>query len=1340
MIRSVWTQVWITLVVATVLLAFYTSLGRQLVPLIETQKPALEELLTGQLGVPVKIDALLGEWNLLSPVVKINGITIGLESDIGADLEAGSTVLTINQIDAELDISASAFYFTPVFKRILIDGVSAPLRQNDDGQLFLGEQRLFNITVTEGHGDSDSKKAKNEQPETPAWLAWLGYQQAVVLSNWKVTNQHSNGAETLLIRKVLWRNRGEQHALEGDIAWGREEISDIFVGAELRGPLWPWDDQDGEVYISIDEQQWTRWIPNDLPRELRIPTLRGRAEGWLSITDGDLNSLYVKGHVPELTLNTPEKNLQLTDGELLISGERVDDDWHLSIQPKFKENIPVNEVRLSSVQLPDQRGWQLGVPKVDLEELSDFILDYSLLPERFSKYFTNLQIQGTASDVRVTLVPGMEGGIDVRSDIAGLSLESYIGIPQFKGADGSVHLQRDAGVAYIDDPSLSMKVEGVYDPVWDLTDASARFFWSIEPELFNLRLVGLDTGLQGARVYGDLAIRVPRRDTDVEYHMALMLGIEQADISLQKLLVPDLLDPSINRWLDDGLVEGSVSNVGFILNGQTGSDIPLNSLTTQLYLDADKVRIDYLDEWPSVTGVGGRVFLNAPDLDAWLDSAQTLGGSISAGARVRLRETLQGTRLNLTGSIQGDASEAIGYLQNTPLADLVDNALADWQVKGDAETDISLSMLLGRDDEVPNVDLSTQLKNTHLTLTDSGLKFTGLNGQLAFNSSTGLTAHGLSLDLFGGRFTADVRSEKIGDSYRIFADGAGSAKWEHFNKWLDVFLLDPVQGELNYQARFEVNPELASPANLLIESDLVGTVIDLPAPMGKHSEQTRTLTALVSPGTTSEINLNYDGLMQLAMRVSEQGVETGEVVFGGENANLRGGTGIAITGHVPATLNVEKWWDVWDRMMLLLDQDTASASGGSDAYPINSLGNNNPVSSVNMTIGGLDAWDIPAGKTAVVGQQKFNEWTLRVDNDLARGSVVIREDSAAPIVLLMDYVHLPEAETSDDTSAVQGRLPSSESEKITTALDPLEDVIPADIAELDITIDELYYGTRNFGSWTATTRPIPSGLTLNLLDSDMKGLHLKGKMDWIMRQGQHATRLSDFTMSATSVENIQKAFRLQPVLQGKELDGGFSLNWIGSPAGVNAKSLNGNVAMRIRDGVVNAEGAGALKAFGALNFNSIFRRMRLDFSDLVGSGMAFDTMKGKANIEQGLLTLSEPIMVDGPGGKFLTSGTTDLNTGELDMKLAVTFPVTSSLPLVAVLAGFAPPVAASIYVTERLIGDELERFTSASYNISGTWGKPEVKLNKAFDNEVDGKSSRGFTDRVLSIFGLGGED
>ena len=42
-------------------------------------------------------------------------------------------------------------------------------------------------------------------------------------------------------------------------------------------------------------------------------------------------------------------------------------------------------------------------------------------------------------------------------------------------------------------------------------------------------------------------------------------------------------------------------------------------------------------------------------------------------------------------------------------------------------------------------------------------------------------------------------------------------------------------------------------------------------------------------------------------------------------------------------------------------------------------------------------------------------------------------------------------------------------------------------------------------------------------------------------------------------------------------------------------------------------------------------------------------------------------------------------------------------------------------------------------HISGTFTQPDVQLNKAFDNSVDGKTSRSFVDRFLSIFGLDDE-
>ena len=146
--RSIWTQIWITIVVAMVALALYTSLGRQLIPLIETFKPDLERVLSEQLKQPVTIRQLRGDWNLLSPVVHVDDLSIGDEND----------GLVVTSIEAELDLSATAFYRLPVFKRINIDGASAAIHQTDDGAWFVGEHWQIVSAATDEQATLDDQK------------------------------------------------------------------------------------------------------------------------------------------------------------------------------------------------------------------------------------------------------------------------------------------------------------------------------------------------------------------------------------------------------------------------------------------------------------------------------------------------------------------------------------------------------------------------------------------------------------------------------------------------------------------------------------------------------------------------------------------------------------------------------------------------------------------------------------------------------------------------------------------------------------------------------------------------------------------------------------------------------------------------------------------------------------------------------------------------------------------------------------------------------------------------------------------------------------------------------
>lgn len=1312
-LRSFLLQLLITLLTAVVLLSLYVIGGRLvLMPAVETQKHRFETLLTDQIGQPVTIGRLKGGWSFFSPVLAMRDVSVG----------EGETRLDVGTVSAELDLSSTLYHRLPVFKRILVDRVDLTIHQEYINQ--------FNLR-TPLQGDSGKLPDFSALQKRPAWLDWLERQDNIILRDWKVINQHPDEVtETLMIRRVAWRNQGEEHSLEGDIAWGLDEdLADIFISATIRGQLWPLGQQDGDIYLLVDEQQWSRWVPETLPRDLSIQSMRASLEGWLSLTDGDLKSLYIRAVVPEFRVKAPENTLALSSGTLMISGERRSEDWHLQILPRFSEPLPIRELRLSSVRLEDDRGWNLRVPSADLAEASQFLLDFNLMPEPFDRYLENLSPSGRGDNVRLSYL-FRAGEFDMRATVSDFSVQPYKGIPALARADGEVHLQKLGGVARIRDNDLTMHLPDIYQPDWDLTDASADFYWEIEPELFRLHLQDLDAHLDDTRVRGELALRIPREASEVENHIALQLGVEQGPVVLQQKLVPDIIDPAINDWLDTSLLDGDLTDVGFVLNGTLGEETPDNSMTTQLSLQASDAELNYLDGWPLVTGVQGSVYLDAPDVDVLVREGQTLGGTImDRSGKVTIRDQGDDVMLRVEGRLDGSTSEALAYLQTTPLAEVMDGALETWQASGRATTDLKLKVSLSDDDSDPQVDLTTQLRDTRLQITDIDMDLQHLNGALSFHTDSGLWAEGLEAQFFGGPLSMDVSSRVTPDTYLISLSGQGEAQWSSLTPWLDLFLLDPVSGHLNYHSEVFIDPEADEPVQILLETDLQGTQIDLPLPMGKAAEQPRPLTALIRSGDETRLDINYDHLVRAALTLdAKTNTPRGEVLIGGETPEHTSDTGIAIRGHVDDLIYAEPWWDAFDHLLTLSDAADARARAAGEVFMTDRLGNTNPVASVDLSFAAVDVYEYPSGPMTVTGTQARGQWDLRVDSDLAAGDITLLADTAAPLVMALEYVRLPEEEDP--------AIGSGDTDPLAIPPDPLADTLPTDMVAMDVTLKEFYLGTRNLGFWQVNARPVDQGVRVNFIDTDMKGVHITGPMDWLMINGEQRTKLAGLELKASNVQDVQKAFRQQAIIKGKDMDSQVNLNWLGSPLGFNTQTLDGTVAMRIREGSVDLEGAAAMRAVGTLNVNAFFRRLRLDFSDVVNSGMAFDTLKGKAEITQGLLTLAEPVMLEGPGGKLLTSGTANLNTGELDMKLAVTFPITGTLPLVAVLAGFAPPVAASIYVTERLVGDELERFTSASYSIKGTVSQPDVQLNKAFDNSVDGKKSRSFMDRFLSIFGL----
>lgn len=121
--------------------------------------------------------------------------------------------------------------------------------------------------------------------------------------------------------------------------------------------------------------------------------------------------------------------------------------------------------------------------------------------------------------------------------------------------------------------------------------------------------------------------------------------------------------------------------------------------------------------------------------------------------------------------------------------------------------------------------------------------------------------------------------------------------------------------------------------------------------------------------------------------------------------------------------------------------------------------------------------------------------------------------------------------------------------------------------------------------------------------------------------------------------------------------------------------------------------------------------MRLDFSDLIDKGLAYDRIHGELQVNDGVYRTRTALLLEGPSSNLDLQGQLDAVNEQIRATLQVALPLTNNLPLAAVVVG-APAIGGALFIVDRLIGDRVSRFASVNYYISGSWLNPTISLSK----------------------------
>jgi len=1320
-LRLIWTQIWLTGVVCLVLLALYTSLGRQLIPLIETLELDIEQALSEQLGVAVNIESIKGDWVWFSPRIQVNHVQLG-------DAEQG---LKIQRLEAKLDVSASLFHRVPVFDQIKLSGVQIPFSEDEDSNWYL-DQFLIK--------SSDDSQSAEEfwSGAKPLWLELLGQQGEIHLYNWQVSIQrHNQAAKNIKVLDLRLRNNGLQHRLEGEIQLG-ESAARLKTLFEVEGDLWDFSDHNGKGYLQLATQSWQPWIP-DYSTAWQVEKLTAGARIWVEVDSGRIDNLDGYIDIPNFSLlkssaeqsnegqPTSEKphDISFENGRITLAGRRNGDDWHLWFDSDvdwLSDVVPPKPSGRISWLPNIEGGVQLALNEIDLAQTSFWLEDFQLLPEEYMEYITNLQPMGLVEQVRVNIIPQQEWLWGVSLDLSAASIQGWEGIPAVEELTATLDFSENKGLLKTKGINTQLHFPTLYENAWLLTDFKSEIFWQIDSGYLRLVAPSLRANYQKTSLHGSFSIYTPLQENLIEPQLNLLLGIQNLELVDQKIFVPKDAAVEVSSWLNDNIISGQAKHASFLFSSSLAPELTDNSQTIQFYADIHNADFTYLPGWPEVTQVKANLMVDVPNVDVWVHRAATLGGELTPNTtQIKVRtDHADNTLMTLRGKMVGDASEGIKYFTQTPLQKEVNGAFDYWQAKGLVESELYAQVSLSDTNKPPQIRLNSRLKNVDIDVSDLDISFKKIKGMIEFDSELGVTAKGLQGETFSGLAVLDIKSSVAESGFDIQINAKGQAQTEAIKTWLPLFLFKPISGELEYQLDLQLRPVERGGLLLNIASDLRGIQIDAPLPFMKKSEEVLPFTMSLKKIRDLRIDFRYGELANGVMALEEGELKRGQVYLGTTQAYLPSDEGLSITGNIPHEVNAKAWWDFWN--------DIKPEENGKV------IAENKPaiLTHIDLSASEVNAWQQMMGPSHIVGDYKWNQWDFDLDSKIMKGKISLPDDlSIHAIVMDLEYIHMPVEENDPNQNIEFGAAET---------IDPLKDFDPRWIPSTDLKVAEIFLGTSNFGRWDMTMRQQDELTRIHVNDSLTKSLVIKGDIDWRKNEQGHSTHLNLLRIQSKNLGDSQRAFRKTASVEAKKAKFDVDLSWQGSPARFNYGTLTGLAKVSIKDGVLVSDNTGALKAFGVLNFNSISRRLQLDFSDLYESGVSFDILKTRLSFDKGVATFVEPLLIDGPSAKFQSSGKIDFNTQEIDQKLVVTFPITSSLPLVAVLAGLAPQIAGAIYVTEKLIGEELEQFTSASYTVSGTIENPKMKIDQAFDNELEGKESRSFKDRFLDIFGLGDDE
>lgn len=862
-----------------------------------------------------------------------------------------------------------------------------------------------------------------------------------------------------------------------------------------------------------------------------------------------------------------------------------------------------------------------------------------------------------------------------RAQLANLSGVAEDDTPGFSGLRGELAATAQAGRLTLDGEQLALTLPGTLASAVPFERFRGELQWHRATEGWQLTLPDFGWQLLGSQGEGRMILRWPQQAGSP--HLELDARFSAEDVNRLKPFMPLHWGPPLRNWLQTAIVQGRVTRGELQIRGPL-ADFPYHQRQTgewKLDLDAAGLDLAYAPGWPAVSGLDAQLQFRGNGLGIESRQAQVLGNRVdSVSARI---EDFREGQLVVQAHVSGEMARFYEFLRQSPLRQPLAALLEQTRASGPAAVDLRLDVPLKRTRET-RVNGAVTLDQVELAVQALSEPVQKLSGKIEF-SNRSVRARQLSARLMGAEVDARILP-------REGSSGLLQADFTPLMEAPGVAALIPgwLRSRLGGSSRWRAELALGTAGPLQLTSDLQGTTLDLPPPLGKAAADSTPLTLRIGAASRGPLRLQIDYHQRLgadAVLVSRGGkwnLRTLELQLGGPAAQAGSVRGIFIGGKTEE-LDVLAW---------------------------------------RRVLQGLDAGGLPLRAVAlgaervVIGRQRIHQvtarwipdaagWTLSLDGAGASGEVV-RNSAADSLRARLDYLVL------DPIPVAQGAADSGPPSA--AAFDPVQ------YPQMDLQTQRLRLGQTELGAVTLLTQRVPEGQRLERLEVRDGALQLGASGEWLRGPGGSTARL-DFDLRSPNIAGVLTAFGFAPSVEARETQFAGELAWPLSPTGVAWQQADGDIRLKIQNGTLRTVEPGAGRVLGLVNFYALPRRLILDFRDVVSKGLGFDQIEGRFRLGGGVAS-TDNLTIRGPSLRMEVAGDIGLAARDYNQTVRVYPDMSSGVTLGAALLG-GPAVGALVLLAQELLQKPLDQVTQFGYRVTGSWENPQITKLEA-GNEKDG--------------------